>query len=93
MGSIDGARAACAKALQIDPGESWALYLSGVISLKTASGNQQGIDLLKKAILADPELGQAWRTLGKAYSRTKDQAAFDQLAKDYQAKFGQPLPP
>ncbi len=93
MGSIDGARAACARALQIDPGESWALYLSGVISLKTASGNQQGIDFLKKAILADPELGQAWRTLGKAYGRTKDQAASDQLAKDYQAKFGQPLPP
>jgi tetratricopeptide (TPR) repeat protein len=92
-GSIDAARASCARALAIDPGNSWALYLSGVISLKSAAGTPQGIDMLKKAIAVDPELGQAWRTLGKAYVRSKDKASYEQLAKDYQAKFGSPLPP
>ncbi len=66
-----------------------------MIALKntSASGTKDGIDKLKKAITADPDLGQAWRTLAKAYSRAKDKPAFDQLSKDYAAKFGQPLPP
>ena len=46
-----------------------------------------------RSVTSDPELGQAWRTLAKAYVRTKDKAAYEQLAKDYQAKFGTPLPP
>ncbi|HEY5952081.1 MAG TPA: tetratricopeptide repeat protein [Kofleriaceae bacterium] len=91
---LDAARAACSKALAADPNESWALYLSGVIALKdtSATGTKLGIDKLKKAIAADPELGQAWRTLAKAYARAKDDAALDQLRKDYAAKFNQPLP-
>ena len=93
MGQVDAARAHCTKALAGDPNDSWALYLSGVIALKNAAGTPHGIDQLKKAIAVDPELGQAWRTLGKAYVRTKDKAAYDQLATNYQAKFGQPLPP
>ena len=93
MGSIDTARATCGKALAAQPDASWALYLSGVIALKDASGTRIGIDLLKKAIAADPDLGQAWRTLAKAYTRTKDRAAYEALAKDYQAKFGQALAP
>jgi tetratricopeptide (TPR) repeat protein len=93
LGQLDGARAACGKALAGDPNDSWALYLSAVLSLKTAAGTRQGIDQLKKAIAVDPELGQAWRTLAKAYQRTKDKAAYEQLAKDYQVRFGQPLPP
>jgi tetratricopeptide (TPR) repeat protein len=94
-GQIDVARTHCAKAIAVHPTNSWALYLSGVIALKpgSAAGTQQGIDQLKKAIASDPELGQAWRTLGKAYARTKDKPALEQLAKDYQAKFGQALPP
>jgi predicted Zn-dependent protease len=92
MGRPDPARAACAKALATDPNQSWALYLTGVIALKDAGGTKAGIDWLKKAIAVDPELGQAWRTLAKAYQRAKDQSALDQLAKDYQARFGQPLP-
>jgi len=95
QGRPDSARAACAQALAIDPEESWALYLSAVLQFKDGSpGNTKaGIDKLKKAIAVDPGLGQAWRALGKAYAeRTKDTAAFDQLAKDYQAKFGQALP-
>ena len=93
--NLAGAKAACAKALAIQPNESWALYLSGVIALKdtSAAGTKLGVDKLKAAIAADPELGQAWRTLAKAYQRAKDQAGLDQLRKDYAARFGQPLPP
>jgi tetratricopeptide (TPR) repeat protein len=91
---LDAARAACNRALAADPNQSWALYLAGVIELKdtSAAGTKSGIDKLKKAIAADPELGQAWRTLAKAYSRAKDKPAFDQLNKDYATKFGSPLP-
>jgi len=91
-GQIDQARAACQRSLAADPNESWALYLSGVIALRDPSGTRTGIDQLKKAIAVDPELGQAWRTLAKAYARAKDKAALEVLAKDYQARFGQVLP-
>lgn len=93
MGQIEAARTACNKALAAQPDESWALYLSGVLSLKNASGTKAGIEFLKRAIAIDPELGQAWRTLAKAYTRSKDRAAYEALAKEYQAKFGQALPP
>ncbi len=91
---LPAAKAACAKALSIDPNTSWALYLSGVIELKdtSAAGTKRGIEKLKKAIEVDPDLGQAWRTLAKAYQRAKDQPSLEQLAKDYQAKFNAPLP-
>lgn len=95
MGQFEAARAACARALAWDPKASWALYLSGVIAMRDTSpnGTRTGIAKLKAAIEADSELGQAWRTLAKAYARAKDKAALDQLGKDYAAKFGQPLPP
>ncbi len=91
---IDAARAACNRALAVDPDESWALYLSGVLALKDpgAAGTKAGVAKLVHAITVDPELGQAWRALGKAYDRAKDQPAHDELAAKYQAKFGQPLP-
>jgi predicted Zn-dependent protease len=94
QGAIDSAQAACQRALARDADESWALYLSGVIALRdpSAVGTKHGIELLKKAIAADGELGQAWRTLAKAYDRVHDQAALDQLASDYQTKFGSALP-
>jgi predicted Zn-dependent protease len=93
-GAYDAARTACNRALASDPDESWALYLSGVLALRdtSAAGSKAGIDKLKRAITVDPDLGQAWRALGKAYARAKDQTALDQLAKDYAAKFGSPLP-
>jgi tetratricopeptide (TPR) repeat protein len=92
--NISAATAACNRALSVDPDESWALYLSGVLSLKdtSASGTKAGIETLKHAIAVDPELGQAWRALGKAYDRAHDQAAHDDLAQKYQAKFSQTLP-
>jgi predicted Zn-dependent protease len=91
---IDAARSACAKALASDPNESWALYLSGVLALRdtSASGTTAGVDKLKRAIAIDPDLGQAWRALAKAYSRVKDKAALAALDQAYTAKFGQPLP-
>ena len=57
-----------------------------------AGTSKQGEAQLKRAITVDPELAQAWRTLGKAYARDHEKAALDQLGKDYQAKFGSPLP-
>jgi tetratricopeptide (TPR) repeat protein len=92
-GHVDSARAACARSLATDPDDSWALYLSGVLALKDTgeSGTKTGVAQLKRAIEVDPALGQAWRALGKAYQRAKDQVAFAQLAQDYQARFGQPL--
>jgi predicted Zn-dependent protease len=95
QGQVEAARAACARALAADPNASWALYLTGVIALRdtTPAGTRAGIEKLKRAIAVDPELGQAWRTLAKAYARAKDQAALEQLGKDYAARFGQPLPP
>ena len=91
---IDAARAACNRALAGDPDESWALYLGGVLALKdtSAGGTRAGVDKLKHAIIVDPELGQAWRALGKAYDRANDQKAHEELAAQYQAKFGQALP-
>lgn len=93
-GNAGAAKAACERALAIYPNESWALYLLGTIAFKDTSvaSTKVGIEHLKKAIALDPGLGQAWRTLGKAYDRAKDPAARAQLAKDYQAKFGTPLP-
>ena len=93
MGQIEPARASCARALAADPNDSWALYLLGTLLLRDTGTTPAGIDKLKRAITVDPELAQAWRTLGKAYARANDKAALDQLGKAYQAKFGQALAP
>jgi len=93
-GNFGLAHASCNRALAADPDESWALYLAGVLALRDTgtSGTKTGITRLERAIKVDPDLGQAWRALGKAYAREKNQAAIDQLSKDYAAKFGSPLP-
>jgi predicted Zn-dependent protease len=83
------ARAACKAALAAFPGDSWALYLDGVIELR--HDDQRGIARLKQAIAIDPDLAQAWRALAKVYQRDGDHAALDQLRTDYQAAFGTPL--
>lgn len=92
MGQIEAARGTCTRALSGAPNDSWALYLLGTLLLRDAGTTPAGIARLKQAIAADPELGQAWRTLAKAYARSNDQAGLDQLGKDYLARFGQPLP-
>ncbi|HEY4243876.1 MAG TPA: tetratricopeptide repeat protein [Kofleriaceae bacterium] len=90
---VGPAKAACDRAIALDPDESWALYLDGVLALQSAGTVTGGIAKLKRAIAVDPDLGQAWRTLAKAYARSGDKAALDALANDYQTKFGSPLPP
>ena len=90
---FDAARAACARALAGDPNDSWAIYLQGVLYLRDAGTTAAGIQRLKKAIEIDPDLGQAWRTLGKAYERGHQKALLQQLDNDYRMKFGTPLPP
>ena len=92
-GQIDAAQAICRRALAADPNDSWALYLTGVLLLRDAGTTNAGIEKLKAAIAVDPDLGQAWRTLGKAYARGGNKPALDQLGTAYAAKFGQPLPP
>lgn len=93
MGQFAAARATCQRALAADPNESWALYLLGTLLLRDAGTTPEGIVRLKRAIEVDPDLAQAWRTLGRVYARDGNKAAREQLDKAFQAKFGQPLPP
>jgi predicted Zn-dependent protease len=87
----DGAAgAACKAALAAFPTDSWALYLSGILLLKQRDP-APGIESLKKAIAADPELAQAWRALAKGLERANATADLAKLRSDYQAAFGQPL--
>ena len=91
---VGAATAACDEAIKLQPDASWALYLGGVVALKdtSADGTRAGIGKLKRAIVADPGLGPAWRTLAKAYERAQDKAALAELAAAYAAKFNAPLP-
>jgi tetratricopeptide (TPR) repeat protein len=87
------ARQQCDRAIA-QGGSSWALYLRGLIELQ--SGRQgataAGIARFRAAIELDPDLVQAWQTLGRVLDRTKATAALDQLRRDYQARFGARLP-
>ncbi len=92
-GAVGAARALCARAS--DRGESsWALYLGGVIELQgnTPAATTAGIALLRRAIELDPDLAQAWRTLGKALSRSGRTAEREHLASEYYRRFGAALP-
>ncbi len=89
---LAAARGHCAAALRADDNQSWAHYLAGILALR-GPDTAGGIGHLRKAIAVDPDLGQAWRALGKALQRTNDKAALGKLGAEYQAKFGQPLPP
>ncbi len=93
-GAIASAKGYCNRALALDPDESWANYLAGVLALRdtSAAGTKAGVEKLKWAIVVDPDLGQAWRALAKAYVRAKDEAALQKLSQEYAAKFGTPLP-
>ena len=87
----DGAAAShCKAAIAAFPGDSWALYLYGILQLKQRDPHP-GIEALQKAIAADPELAQAWRALGKGLERAGDKADLDKLRTGYQAAFGRPL--
>jgi len=90
-GSEGAARKLCAKAIAEYDGAAWAHYLMGILILR-GRDTDAGVASLRAAITADPDLGQAWRALGKAYTRKQDKAALDDLRAQYRARFGQPLP-
>jgi predicted Zn-dependent protease len=90
---IGSAKKRCNAAIDAYPQASWAQYLMGILSFKStsASSTQEGIEHLKLAIAADPDLTQAWRALKKGYARAKDAEALKALEADYLARFGQAL--
>ena len=88
---LGAARGLCDQAIKAWGGAAWALYLRGVLAAQ-AGKLPAAITSLRAAIAAEPELGQAYRALGKALDRTGDAAAKAQLAADYQARFGAALP-
>jgi tetratricopeptide (TPR) repeat protein len=92
-GALAAARQYCNHAIARG-GSSWGLYLSGVLELRAGSpaGTAAGIQRLRAAIELDPDLGQAWRTLGKALDRARATAELEQLRQDYRAKFGSSMP-
>ena len=92
-GAPAAARRLCERA-NAHGGSSWGLYLLGIIELRDPSpaATASGIARLRAAIALDPELGQAWRALGKALARAKATGDLEQLGRDYQARFGSPLP-
>ncbi len=91
LGDKGGAKRLCAQAVAAWPGAAWAHYLEGVIALQEHKDGR-AVAALRAAITADPELSQAYRALGKALSRTKDDAGWAALATEYQQRFGQALP-
>ncbi|MCA9678898.1 MAG: hypothetical protein H6709_08835 [Kofleriaceae bacterium] len=87
------AKKLCRRAISAYDGTAWAHYLLGILIMRSPSQTPAGIDELRAAIAVDPDLGQAWRALAKAYDRIKDDAALDELRKGYLERFGQALPP
>ena len=92
-GALAAARRLCERA-SAHGGSSWGLYLLGILELRDPSpaATTAGIARLRAAIALDPDLGQAWRSLGKALARAKATDQLGQLGRDYQARFGAPLP-
>jgi tetratricopeptide (TPR) repeat protein len=91
-GALAAARARCKRAIA-QGGSSWALYLLAIMELQSGRppAMQAGIARLREAIELDPALGQAWRALGQALARTKATAEYEQLRRDYEARFHVPL--
>ena len=87
----DAARRDCEAAIHRDDHDSWAHYLLGIIDLARPGADKEGIAHLRHAIADDPDLGQAWRSLGKALERNKDQSGLAKLREEYQARFGHAL--
>ena len=91
--ALGAARRECDRAIA-QGGSSWALYLRGIIELRTdgQAATTTAIARLREAIELDPDLGQAWRALGKALERANATAPLDQLRHDYQERFHTQLP-
>jgi predicted Zn-dependent protease len=91
QGETAAAKKLCAQAIAGWSGAAWAHYLEGVIALQEHK-DARAEKSLRAAVAADPELGQAYRALGKALYRQKKEADWSALAATYQQKFGQALP-
>jgi tetratricopeptide (TPR) repeat protein len=91
LGERGTAKKLCAQAIAGWKGAAWAQYLEGVMAIQEHKDAQAEVSL-RAAIAADPELGQAYRALGKALQRAKNDAAWKTLADEYVRRFGQPLP-
>jgi len=91
--ALAAARRDCDRAIA-QGGSSWALYLRGILELRddSAAATTAAIARLRAAIALDPELGQAWRALGKALQRARATRELEQLRKDYQVQFHTRLP-
>ena len=85
------ARRLCKRAIDAYDGAAWAHYLLGILILR-GRDTDAALASLRAAIVADPELTQAWRAMAKAYARENDRAGLDALRAEYRQKFGQPLP-
>ncbi|HVV82517.1 MAG TPA: tetratricopeptide repeat protein [Kofleriaceae bacterium] len=90
-GSAAAAAALCDQAIKAWPGAAWAQYLRGVMELQHGK-TKPAIVALRAAIAAEPELAQAYRTLGKALALAGDTAGHDALDAEYQQRFGARLP-
>jgi hypothetical protein len=89
--NLAGAKKLCKQSIAGYEGDSWAHYLLGILILQ-GKDTDAGIESLRAATDADPELAQAWRALAKAYQRKNDKTGLDDLRQTYQQRFGQPLP-
>jgi tetratricopeptide (TPR) repeat protein len=91
-GALSAARQLCKRAIA-QGGSSWALYMMGILELRggTPTAHQAGVAQLRAAIELDPDLGPAWRSLGKALARAKAVDEYEQLRRDYEARFHAPL--
>ena len=54
--------------------------------------NQSGIKHLRRAIVNDPDLKQAYHALYQAYARVRNKKAMSELRANYYDRFGVPLP-
>lgn len=91
QGQAAAAGKLCDQAIAAWPGAAWAQYLRGVMALQRGK-TRPAIVALRAAIAAEPELAQAYRTLGKALTMAGDQAGHDALDAAYQQRFGGRLP-
>ena len=77
---------ACEKVLGLQPRNSWALYLSGVLSLRQKK-SEQGIVFLQKALQFDPNLRAAFVALETTFKKNQDARL-----RPLQERFGNRLP-
>ena len=84
-GRLAEAEAAYRRALEIEPGHAYALYLFGLLQL-SAGRLAAAIDLLRRSTEADPDSNDARFNLGNALYRNGDLAAAIDMYRDVVAR-------